>query len=179
MNIILNPYKDPAQGADWHEQTQEIKTRITGIMKDFGEPVDYSLQEQNIGVGADWPTVAVNVATIAGVGFFAVPETHKRVREALEEWQRIGGNLRKLMDWVASKESLVSYPMEILFVAASEALLSVVGSGDAVFIKYEEIEPLGSYQENSGLYDFRFRVDADEWKVVVNGKKAVKSIEKV
>ena len=179
MNIILNPYKNPAQGVDWHEQTPEIETRITGVMKEFGESIVYSLQETNIGVGADWPTIAVNVATIAGVGFFSVPEAHKRVREALEEWQRIGGNFRKLMDWLPSKEPLVSYPIEILFISASEALLGVLGNGDAVFIKYQEVEQVGSRSESCGLYDFRFKTEADEWKVLVNGRKIVKSIEKV
>ncbi|WP_026841650.1 hypothetical protein [Citrifermentans bremense] len=179
MKIILNPYKDPAQGLDWHEQTPEIETRITGVMKEFGQSIDYSLQEMNIGIGADWPTIAVNVATIAGVGLFAIPEAHKRVREALEEWHRIGGNFQKLMDWLPSKEPLVSYPIEILFISASEALVGVLGNDDAVFIKYQEVEPVGSYSESCGLYEFQYRTYADGWKVVINGRKIVKTIEKV
>lgn len=179
MKIILNSYKDPMQGLDWHEQSPEIRRRISEIADKFGESIDYTIQETNLGTGADWPTITVNVITIAGVGFFALPEAHKRVREALEEWQRIGANFRKFIDWIASKEPVVTQPIEIIFISASEGLLSVLSEDDAVFIKYEEIEPVGSYVESCGLYDFRFKSGIDEWKVLINGKKIVKTIEKL
>ncbi|TYO99842.1 hypothetical protein EDC39_1012 [Geothermobacter ehrlichii] len=179
MKIILNSYHDPDKGMDWNEQTPIIERRIVGIMEEFSESVDYSIQETNFGVGADWPTIALDVATIAGVGFFAVPEAHKRVREALEEWQLISANIKKLIDWIGGKESIVAQPIELIFIAASEALLSLVKNDDAVFLKYEEILPAGSHEEISGLYDFRFESEGNEWKVLINGQKDIKAIAKV
>lgn len=179
MKIILNPYQDPGEGKDWDEQTSEIETRITGIIEEFPESVHYSIQETNFGVGADWPTIALNVVTIAGVGFIALPEAHKRVREALEEWQLMGANVRKLMDWISGRAPVISQPIELLFVSASEALLAVLAKDDAVFLKYEQITPIGTHEELGGLYDFRFDSDGEEWKVLINGQRTVKSIKKV
>lgn len=179
MKIILNSYQDPNQGLDWHEQTPEIENRITGIMDEFAESVDYSIQEVNFGVGADWPTIAVNVATIAGVGFIALPEAHNRVREALEEWQLIGANITKLIECIGGKEPIVAQPIELLFLAASEALLSLMNKDDAVFVRYEELSRVGSHEEISGLFEFRFESDGNEWKVIISGQKEIKAIEKV
>lgn len=179
MKIILNSYQDPSEGMDWNEQTPIIENRITGIMKEFSESVDYSIQETNFGVGADWPTIVLNVATIAGVGFIALPEAHKRVREALEEWQLVGANVKKLIEWIGGNELIVAQPIELIFITASEALLSLTKKDDAVFLKYEEIAPVGSHEEISGLYDFRFEAEESEWKVLINGQKDIKAIEKV
>ena len=179
MKLILSPYQDPSCGLDWHEQTPEIKARIGVILENFDESTDYTIQEEVFGAGADWPTIVINVATVAGLGLIALPEAHKRVREALEEWKIIGNNFRKLINYIAGKESVVSKPIEILFITASESLLSVLKKDDAIFLKYHEILPIGSYDEISGLYDFRFESEGEEWKVLINGQQTVIGIEKV
>ena len=178
MKVILNPYSDPSSGKDWHEQTPEIEKQIDGILETYPEQVDYSIHETNFGGGADWPTIALNVATIAGVGFFAIPEAHKQVREALEEWQLIGANIQKLIAWISGRTPLVSQPIELIFVAATEELLSMINEDDAIFLNYQVLSPVGTNDELSGLFEFRFEVNSEEWRVIIDGLKQVRSIKK-
>lgn len=175
MKIILNPYKDPTLGKDWNEQKDEIKQELNGIIQELPERVDCSINELNLGAGADWPTIAVTI----GFGFFAIPEAHKRIREALEEWAMIGERVKALIQKLSKSNSLVSEPLEILFIEASEKLLSLTNQDDAIFLGYYEVQQIGSNENIHGVYDFLFEINNEEWKVVIDGLKIIKTITKV
>lgn len=179
MKIILNPYVDPGRGMDWPEQTPIVTNRIDGILKEFNEPVKYDLTEHNFGGGADWPVIAVNVATIASVGFFAIPEAHKRIRESLEEWGRIGASIKKLIKHLSDREVLVAEPIEVLFLDACKALLEFSNAEDATFESYSEVASIGSYGNIGGLYEFIFSIETQKWSVQINGAGELTEIKKV
>lgn len=179
MKLILNPYQDPGKDIDFDQQTPIIENQITGMLNEYSENIDYSLNECNFGGGADFPTMVIELASVAGVAFIAIPEAHKKVREALEEWKLINENTKKLINWVSGKSNVVSQPIEVLFIAASEALLKFIEKDDALFIKYCELSPIGSIDHLSGLFEFSFLSDDENWKVVINGQATISAIEKV
>ena len=179
MKLILNPYQDPGKGIDFDQQTPIIENQIMGMLNEYPENIDYSLNVCNFGGGADFPAVAIELVSMAGVAFIAIPAAHKKVRETLEEWKLISENTKKLIDWVSGNSSVLSQPIEILFITASNALLKLIDKDDALFIKYHELSPIGSIDYISGLFEFYFLSGDENWKVVINGQGIVSALEKV
>ncbi|HIF5828868.1 TPA: hypothetical protein ACY4P9_004723 [Vibrio parahaemolyticus] len=179
MDIVLGTYKDPAYGLDWHEQTDEIEDSIRKHLIRSELPVECSIQEHNIGRGADNPVTVVQVLSILGLVGFVIPEAHKRVRESIEEWSRIKGHFTKLHTLLSRNYRVIALPEEVLFIKAVEALLSETESNDAAFVRYETVHSVGSYEKYSGLKGFYFDCKGKQWRVVIDGQGEVKLIEQV
>ena len=122
MELIIAPYKDPAYGLDWPEQTSIIIEKLESILGSYDEKVQFQLLEKGIGVGADWPVIAIKISAITGTAFFAIPAAHKKIRESLEEWKIIGKNFLKLIDFISDSERIITYPIQVLFLDAIASL---------------------------------------------------------
>jgi len=169
VEIILAPYKDPSEGLDWHEQTPIIIQRIDELLSGYEEALEYTVRDDNLGVGADWPVIIVTVGSIAGAAFFLIPEAHKRVREALEEWKLIGENIKKLIGKLKITERVLVNPVELLMIEAVEQLNKTTNLEDVVYLGFEQLSQPGSHEQISGAYAFRFELPGEKWEVVIAG----------
>ena len=64
----------------------------------------------NLGHGADWSVLIMTIGSV----LLLIPETHKRVREGIEEWMRIWEELRALLHRVTGDRPTF-YPDEYLY----------------------------------------------------------------
>jgi len=104
IKIVLAPYKDPAYGLDWPEQTPIIIKEVAEHLSNYPEgKIEYKTKETDHGIGADWPTITFEIISIAGLVFFGIPALHKKIRETLSEWKKIKQNFDKLVDWIQKK----------------------------------------------------------------------------
>ncbi|EIV1777536.1 hypothetical protein MOU97_004221 [Vibrio vulnificus] len=179
MDIVLSTYKDPAYGLDWHEQTGEIESTIRHSLLESKFPIEFLIRESNIGRGADYPVTVIQVISVLGFVGFVIPEAHKRVRESLEEWSRIRDYFSKLSALLSQNNSIIALPDEVLFAKSAEALLTETKASDAVFVRYESIHSVGSFEKFAGLKGFYFDCQNKQWRVVIDGQGTVKLIEQV
>lgn len=178
MNIVLAPYKDPSEGLDWPEQTPVILNAINARLRGWDDgTLEYQLRETNHGRGADWPTITVSILSLAGAAFFTIPAAHKKVRESLEEWKRIGANLNRLVARLAPRSEVAAFPVELIFFDAVESALRIDESGLLEFLSVQEL-PVPS--EISGGFDhlkyYLFTFRAHERIVLVaidNGRRVL------
>ena len=88
--------------------------------------VEYRVKETDHGVGADFPTVTVDVlvlgaATIKAVSVFLdVPAARKRVRDALSGWKDIKSDVDRFFGWFKKAEGdrIYAYSKEVAFLEA-------------------------------------------------------------
>lgn len=178
MQIIVNPYEDPSFGLDWHEQTSAIFETITNqFVSRYGDSFQPMLRETNHGTAADWPTVTITVTGLAGA-FFIIPEAHKRVREAFEEWKKIGGELSALIVWLSDKFPVVSYPKELLFFDLLEWFEAELGvdANELQFIELDENFPISQHSFGTNIekaYLFTFRYENMMYQIAVNNRREV------
>jgi len=177
MEIIIAPYKDPSCALDWDEQTPEIEQRISALLREYEEYLEFSLEQRNLGKGADWPTVAVTIAGIAGTAFFVIPEVHKKIREAIEEWKIIGKNVKKLIQYISAHERVVVYPVELLLIESIVHLEQVASIEGISFGGLRVIAEPGSHEHISGLFEFTFATDSKGWKISIKGNGELFSIK--
>lgn len=116
--------------SDWPDVMREAIDRYSERLHSYPPgPVDGSVAVRNIGRGADWLVVVL----VVGGLFFTIPETHKKVRESLEEWQRIFKELKSVASWlVGTKRAL--YPDQYLFLVALFSLAERIEPGELTFL---------------------------------------------
>jgi len=114
--FVLTPYTDPAEGLDWDEQAPLHLDRIlSDIDKQFSKDFKVKLKETDHGIGADWPTITLELIGTATGLFFGIPVLHKKFRETLAEWRIILNEIGKFVFWINKNESVVSYSVELAF----------------------------------------------------------------
>ena len=135
VSIIVSPYKDPALGPDWIEQTPQIFESIVERLSAYPNgPVEYLAHETDHGIGADWPTIVIEIVKWGAGLAFSVPATHKLIRTTISEWKVILANLRKLLQWFSGDLSPISYSIEVAFLEALERLESETDPNDLEFL---------------------------------------------
>ena len=114
--FVLTPYSDPAGGLDWDEQTPLHCERVSkGITDHFSNDLQFNLHETDHGIGADWPTITLELIGTATGLFFGIPALHKKFREAISEWKQIKNKLVKFISWIEKNEPVYSYSIEVAF----------------------------------------------------------------
>lgn len=114
--FVIMPYSDPAEGLDWDEQTPLHRERISNDLADhFSSHFQFNLHETDHGIGADWPTITLELIGTATGLFFTIPAIHKKIREAISEWKQIENEISKFISWLKKKESVASYSIEVAF----------------------------------------------------------------
>jgi hypothetical protein len=63
MKFILTPYKDPASGLAWNEQTPIILERINKSISELEYNIEYKTSESEHGKGADLPTITLEIVS--------------------------------------------------------------------------------------------------------------------
>lgn len=117
MEIIYSPFgeiDDEEYKRVVDAKIKEYESRLETF--DCG-PVEYSVRETNHGRGADLVTITVSLVSLAGTAFFAIPAVHKKFRETIEEWKKIGDELSSLISCVSGNDH-PSLPIEFLFLEA-------------------------------------------------------------
>lgn len=104
---------------EWEEEVAAEEKRVRDRIASYGAgaPEDVEVAAINLGRGADWMVLAVYF----GVASIFIPETHKKIRENIEEWVRIYRELHALFSWVVEGRKTL-YPDEYLFLKAIEVL---------------------------------------------------------
>jgi hypothetical protein len=171
VELIIAPYKDPADGLDWPEQTPIIMEKLENTLGSYDEKVQFQFLEKDIGLGASWPVIAIEISVIAGTAFFAIPAAHKKIRESLQEWKLIGNKFLKLIDFISGSERVITYPIQILFLDAIAVLEKHKDVETAIFISATTITEPGSYDHLSGLYEFRFKIENEVWAIALTGER--------
>lgn len=137
MEIIINPFGDPSQHKVEREK-EEVDSLLQKIESYPGGYVPAEVGTKDIGKEADWLVVSVTILSSATGLFFAVPATHKKVRETLEEWDRIFKEFKRLLNWL-SINKLVMLPDEYLFLEALSKLDEECEASELVFLGVNRI----------------------------------------
>lgn len=117
--FVLMPYTDPAEGLDWDEQTPLHYERISkGIIDNFSKGLQFKLNETDHGIGADLPTITLELIGTATGLFFGIPALHKKIRETISEWKKIKDEISKFTSWLIKNEPVASYSIEVAFYEA-------------------------------------------------------------
>ena len=116
MKVILSPFKDPAEGLDWHEQSPVLLAQIRTYLDEFTS-LSTTIQETNHGRAADLATVTVVVTA-----FFAIPPTYRRIKDACKGWKEIIDDLSQFFEIFNQKYPIAGYDDEALFLTACLAL---------------------------------------------------------
>ncbi|MCZ6862918.1 MAG: hypothetical protein O7I42_22075 [Alphaproteobacteria bacterium] len=135
MNLIILAFKDPADGLDWHEQSESLIASFEERIAEYKpRTIRGTVSETNIGRGADAPAILISLIEIGSLAFFAIPAAHKLIREACSEWKLIYNELKAVVGWLSRGRPVV-LPEEYLYLVALEELSK---SNDI-----EEFETLG------------------------------------
>ena len=174
VKIVLTPYEDPATGVDWPEQTPIVIKRLQELLCSYpGGEVEYRIKETNHGIGADWPTITLELLGIASVLFFAIPALHKKIRETLTEWKTIKKELDSFCEWLIGKEPVFSYSIEKAFLDALGHLESKTNILELELIEAIQIPgksgaPVPGFETSPRLYYlFLFREDNEHAYVLL------------
>ena len=173
MKIVLNSYKDPSCGKDWDEQRPLIEKELSSIINDFDKKISFTLTEADYGKGADWPTTEI-LLECSPVAIVILPALfHKYIREALEEYRIFYNYMKKFINYVSMKFSIVSKPDVVLCLDAMNELANYTDESNIKFVDYKYVTKIGSRECLSGLHEFYFSNENKQWLVSINGKGKV------
>lgn len=169
LRIVLSQCEDPASGLDWPEQTPEILDRIAEKLSSYPDgPVQYEANETNHGIGADWPTIVLEIFKWGAGLAFSIPATHKLIRNSISEWKLILQHLRKFLVWAQGTVDPVSYSIEVAFLEALEILEAETNPHDLEFLNSFSIPGKPAFLPASfdtsllNYYGFVFREESSE-----------------
>jgi len=131
IKIALNPFHDPAEGADWPEQATKARQQIAEDLLSYPDgKVDFSLREGDHGIGFDMPVLVLEVLGIGTTLFFGIPALHKKIRETIQEWKKIRDSIERLLRWIGTRAPVASHSIEVAFYRTFRELdqLTDVGS---------------------------------------------------
>lgn len=116
MQFIISYWKEQPEDPDGTGQLtlalSQIQARAASAP---GGALPVELQATNHGLGADWPTLAVTISSVATAALFGIPELHKKLRENATEYRHMRDNLLKLIAWLAGPYDVPQYPVELIY----------------------------------------------------------------
>jgi len=149
VRIAFSPYPDgePEEGLK-----KSFIDRINGYP--HGE-IQFATHDSDHGIGADWPIIILEIIGVSGALFFAIPATHKKIRETCGEWSRIADNLERFLTWFGGEP--VSYSIEAAFLRALQHLHKKTSVLDLEVIAASEVPgpsnvASGSFERSPLLY---------------------------
>ncbi len=162
MDIIYSPFGE-IDDEDYRRVVDAKVKEYESRLKAFEDgPVEYRVRETNHGRGADLVTVTVSLLSLAGTAFFAIPAAHRKFREAIEEWKKIGEEINSLVSRV-SGEDRPSLPIEVLFLEAVTDRAGAEVTDSLKFLSAFEIPTQDAFGfDDRKTYLFAFR---DEGKI--------------
>jgi len=178
MKYILAPYKDPASGLDWDEQTPIIKKDIQDLLADYDDTIQYEILETDHGKGADWPTIALLVLN----AFFVIPAFHKKIRETISEWKSIYENACNLTNWISEKVRILFYPNEILFLDSLAEVEQILDANEIELISIDESDKIYEGMlcpENLKLVTFTFKKGDMIYQIGFSNERNLKYVNKI
>lgn len=160
MDIIYSPFGE----IDDEDYRRVVDAKIKEYESRLGAfeegQIEYRVRETNHGRGADLVTVTVSLLTLAGTAFFAIPAAHKKFRETIEGWKRIGEEINSLVSRVSGQDR-PSLPIEILFLEAVNNRADTEVTDSLEFLSACEIPTQDAYGfDDRKTYLFAFRDEA-------------------
>ncbi|MCH8126733.1 hypothetical protein IIC38_12320 [candidate division KSB1 bacterium] len=139
IKVIIAPYKDPAEGLDWNEQTPIVIYKFKEKLLSYpnGE-INIKFYETDHGIGASFPTILLEIIGIASTLFFGIPTLHKKIRESLVEWKKIKEESDKFVEWLGNIIPIRSYSIEKVFLDALSHLESKANILDLKLLEVKE-----------------------------------------
>lgn len=111
--VLIHAYGEIADDI-FDEIIKDTETQLSNKISECQSPIDgVKISTKNIGKGADWLVLAMYFVAAAIV----IPEAHKKIREGIEEWQRIYSELHSFFTRVIGSKSAF-FPDEYLFLVA-------------------------------------------------------------
>lgn len=178
MKYILAPYKDPASGLDWDEQTPIIKNQIQKRFSEYEKDIEYKIIETNHGKGADWATIALVLMNV----FFVIPASHKKIRESISEWKLIYNNICGLTNWISEKFRILFYPKELLLLDALSELEKSLDVDEIELLSIDEHDKIFEGMlcpENLKLITFTFKQDDFVYQVGFSNERKLMFVNKI
>jgi len=145
IKFVLYAYEDygcedEADDLDWDDKTKLMEKELSCHISKYPEgKIEYLLKETDHGIGADLPTITIEILNIAGLVLFAIPALHKTIRETLKEWKTIKQNIDKVVNWIQKKKPIFVYPKKYAFLKVLEHLEPKVNILDLELIHAIEI----------------------------------------
>jgi hypothetical protein len=175
VEITISPYKDPAAGLDWHEQTPLIIDAIRDRIRIFpGGQIEVEFLEENYGTAADWPVIKIKVLAVAGVLLFGVPEAHKYIRETYEEWQHMAREVDSVVTTIAGSSAVLECSVGILIFDALKEIHKTTNAADLRFLNVKKIPgERGFGTVDMPDYLFTFCSDTKIYQVAVHCDRSI------
>jgi len=145
VQIVISPYKDPSSGLDWKKQTNIIKKTLDKKISSYKKNIEFNLKESEHGIGADYPTIIIEIIGLGSIIFFSIPKLHKKIRDSIDEWKIIWHELSKFIMWLKKKEKIISYSKEIAFLKSLALLDKKTNILDLELVSYLEIPGKSSH----------------------------------
>jgi hypothetical protein len=132
MQILINSFGEP-NGNYEQRKCDEIKLIKDRFNKYSTANIAADIDVKNIGKGADWEVISISIPAIATALFFTIPAVHKKIRESIEEWQRISNEFKLLVKWM-SFTSPVYYSEHFLFLTALASFENKVEVSNLIYL---------------------------------------------
>ncbi|MDY6970666.1 MAG: hypothetical protein SVR08_18730 [Spirochaetota bacterium] len=167
----------------WEEKGSEfIHNELSNQISEIDSSIKLSIKESDIGIGASWPSIIIDILEIGGLVFVGAPVIHKKVRETLSEWAKIKGHFDKLFSWLKKNKRIESQSIEVAYLKALEHLSKKTNVMDLEVIEAQEIlGKSGSIEpdfENTELiyYCFKFKnSDSKLYSLIIDNHMTIKS----
>jgi len=138
IKFVIDAYVN--YGTENEEKDAQVIQELTSHVNELKDiKIEYSLKDTNHGIGADLPTVLIEIVKMAGWAFFVIPALHKTIRETIQEWKKIKQNIDKVIDWIKKRWSILVYPEYYALLHVLESLEQKTNIMDLKLIQATEI----------------------------------------
>ncbi len=122
FKIVLAPFKDPAVGGDWDEQSKGIHDHLSALIKDYPADVEFKLSTGVEGGGADFPIVILEIVALGSAAFFGIPKAYQKMKDTIKGWREIWSDMERFLNWLKKKERVSRYSIEVAFLSCLAGL---------------------------------------------------------
>jgi hypothetical protein len=139
FKIVLNPFRDPAEGLDFHEQVPIVHKKLIEQLGEYPQSLQFELFDGEQGAGASWGVIILEVMALGPSLFFGVPKVYSKIGKAVEGWKQIWADIHRFIAWLTKKERIAKYSIEIAFYCSLARLSKRRDVRDIELVQAQEI----------------------------------------
>jgi hypothetical protein len=83
MRIVIAPYAEYDSDVEWDNYRKNVQSNILSKLSNIPDcDVKFKMQDSDHGIGADWPTLILNLIEIGGISIatmIGIAALHKKV----------------------------------------------------------------------------------------------------
>jgi hypothetical protein len=120
-------------------------------------PVQARTKLTNHGVGADWPTITIEILELGAIAFFVIPEFRKRIKDAVQGWREMGEALQRFRNWLFRRRNVVSCSVEVAFLESLNRMADSTDVDELILMNVMEVfgksgGPAASFETSELVY---------------------------